>query len=88
MCRSITEIFFKDLCQRKLGATSETYDKHLAFLINICAKFKFLKDTELKAAIRIKKTGNESLHSRKSKSEKDALASIEDVQKIVKVIDY
>lgn len=89
ICRSIAEIFLKDLCQRKLGSTSEIYeDKHLTFLIETCAKFKFLNTPELKAATRIRKTGNESLHTKKSKSEKDALASIEDVQKIVKVIDY
>ena len=56
----------------------------LASLINICGNFKILKEAELISARRIKKTGNESMHSKTPKNEKDALASIENVQKIFK----
>ena len=54
------------------------------FLINICGKYKILKETELISARRIKKTGNESMHNKILKNEEDALASIDDVQKIFK----
>lgn len=84
MCRSITEILLKDLCQKKFGGKEDSEEKSLASLINICGNFKILKEDELIFARRIKKTGNESMHSNRPKNEKDALASIENVQKIFK----
>jgi hypothetical protein len=84
MCRSITEILLKDLCQKKFGGKEDSEEKSLASLINICGNFKILKEAELISARRIKKTGNESMHSKTSKSEQEALTSIEDIQKIFK----
>jgi len=50
----------------------------------MCGNFKILKETELISARRIKKTGNESMHSKTSRNEQEALVSIEDIQKILK----
>jgi len=84
MCRSITEILLKDLCQKKFGGKEDCEERSLASLINICGNFKILKEAELISARRIKKTGNESMHSNRPKNEEDALASIENIQKIFK----
>jgi len=84
MCRSITEILLKDLCQNKFGGKEDCKERTLASLINICGNFKILKETELISARRIKKTGNESMHHNSPKNEEDALASIENIQKIFK----
>ena len=84
ICRSITEILLKELCQKKCGGKGNYEEESLASLINMCGNYKILKETELISVRRIKKTGNESMHSRTSKSEQEALASIEDVQKIFK----
>lgn len=88
MCRSITEILLKDLCQKKCSGKGNYEEESLASLINMCGNFKILKETELISASRIKKTGNESMHSRTSKNEQEALASIEDIQKILRGIEY
>jgi hypothetical protein len=88
MCRSITEILLKDLCQKKCSGKGNYEEESLASLINMCGNFKILKGTELISASRIKKTGNESMHSRTSKNEQEALASIEDIQKILRGIEY
>jgi hypothetical protein len=84
MCRSITEVILKDLCQKKCGGKGNYENESLASLINICGNFKILKETELISARRIKKTGNESMHSKTSRNEQEALVSIEDIQKILK----
>jgi len=84
MCRSITEILLKDLCQKKFGEKKDSEEKTLASLINICGNFKILKEAELISARRIKKTGNESMHHNSPKNEEDTLASIENIQKIFK----
>jgi len=84
MCRSVTEIFLKDLCKKKFGEKEDIEEKSLTSLINICGNFKILKEAELISARRIKKTGNESMHSNRPKNEEDALASIENIQKIFK----
>lgn len=88
ICRSITEILLKDLCQKKCGGKGNYEEESLASLINMCGNFKILRETELISARRIKKTGNESMHNRISKNEQEALASIEDIQKILKGIEY
>ena len=84
MCRSIIEILLKDLCQKKFDKKEDIEEKSLASLINICGNFKILKEAELISARRIKKTGNESMHSKRQINEDDAFASIENVQKIFK----
>jgi hypothetical protein len=84
MCRSITEIIFKELCKDKFYGKGSFEEKPLSFLINKCEICKLLEEPKLKAARRIKKTGNESMHSRISKNAQDALTSIEDIQKILK----
>lgn len=84
ICRSITEILLKDLCQKKCGGKGNYEEESLASLINMCGNFKILKETELISARRIKKTGNESMHSKTSRNEQEALVSIEDIQKILK----
>ncbi len=86
MCRSITEILLKELCQNKFSGKGNYEEESLASLIKICGNFKILKEAELISARRIKKTGNESMHSKTPKNEKDALASIENVQKIFKEV--
>jgi len=84
MCRSIAEIVLKELCKNKFGGKANYEAESLSSLINICAKYKILEGPRLNSAIRIKKTGNESMHSKISKNEQDALTSIEDIQKILK----
>jgi hypothetical protein len=88
MCRSIAEILLKELCQKKCGGKGDYEEESLASLINMCENFKILKETELISAMRIKKIGNESMHSKTSRNEQEAFASIEDIQKILRGIEY
>ncbi len=88
MCRSIVEILLKDLCQEKCGGKGSYEKESLDSLINMCGKFKILNKNELISASRIRKTGNESMHSSTSKNEQETLISIEDIQKILRGIEY
>lgn len=84
ICRSIVEILLKRICEKRFGEKKDFENRALFELIDTCEKWHILGPIELRAIRRIKKTANRSLHTELPTTQQEALASIKDIQRLLR----